>query len=169
MPTFRCSLRSLPGSVNFDGRVRGLRKCPVGRAGAAMSPLLANAFLHYADDIVAGFKQEGEARCFQDSLRVRFVHFVLELNGARPCACKRKACVRRTGSGETRRQVFAGRPSPSFLPIREHGSNDLRFDQGDALHWQLNLVVAPFSLGCRQNLVDHRLRKLPHEEGSQCI
>ena len=72
--------------------------------GAVISPLLANVFLHYvfdlwavqwrkreakgnvivvryADDIVAGFEHETDARRFWDSMRTRFEQFGLELHG----------------------------------------------------------------------------------------
>jgi RNA-directed DNA polymerase len=72
--------------------------------GAVASPLLANVFLHYvfdlwaaqwrrreaigkmivvryADDIVAGFEREDDARRFWDAMRERFAKFALELHG----------------------------------------------------------------------------------------
>lgn len=72
--------------------------------GAVISPLLANIFLHYvfdlwaaqwrrreakgnvifvryADDIVAGFEHEADARRFWDAMRTRFEQFALELHG----------------------------------------------------------------------------------------
>jgi group II intron reverse transcriptase/maturase len=72
--------------------------------GAVASPLLANVFLHYvfdlwaeqwrrreatgnmivvryADDIVAGFESEADARRFWDAMRARFEQFALELHG----------------------------------------------------------------------------------------
>jgi len=72
--------------------------------GAVASPLLANVFLHYvfdlwaaqwrrreatgnvifvryADDIVAGFEYEADARRFRDAMRTRFEQFALELRG----------------------------------------------------------------------------------------
>ena len=72
--------------------------------GAVVSPLLANVFLHYvfdlwavqwrkreatgnmivvryADDIVAGFQHEADARRFWDAMRMRFEQFGLELHG----------------------------------------------------------------------------------------
>ncbi|EQD54001.1 RNA-directed DNA polymerase (Reverse transcriptase) [mine drainage metagenome] len=72
--------------------------------GAVASPLLANVFLHYvfdlwaaqwrrreatgnvifvryADDIVAGFEYEADARRFWDAMRTRFEQFALELHG----------------------------------------------------------------------------------------
>ena len=71
--------------------------------GAVISPLLANIYLHYvfdlwakrwrqrhargqvifvryADDIVAGFEHEAEARCFMADLRVRMEQFTLSLH-----------------------------------------------------------------------------------------
>jgi len=72
--------------------------------GAVISPLLANVFLHYvldlwavqwrgreasgqmivvryADDIVAGFQHEADARRFWDAMRTRLEQFGLELHG----------------------------------------------------------------------------------------
>ena len=72
--------------------------------GAVVSPLRANVYLHYvfdlwaqqwrrreatgnvivvryADDIVAGFEHEADARCFWDAMRTRFEQFSLELHG----------------------------------------------------------------------------------------
>jgi len=72
--------------------------------GAVISPLLANVYLHYvfdlwaqqwrrreasgnvivvryADDIVAGFEHEADARRFWDAMRQRFEQFGLELHG----------------------------------------------------------------------------------------
>ena len=72
--------------------------------GAVASPLLANIYLHYvfdlwaeqwrrreakgkvifvryADDLVAGFEHESDARRFLDAVRKRFEHFGLELHG----------------------------------------------------------------------------------------
>ena len=72
--------------------------------GAVVSPLLANVYLHYvfdlwvkqwrrreatgnvivvryADDIVAGFEHEADARRFWDAMRTRFEQFGLELHG----------------------------------------------------------------------------------------
>ena len=72
--------------------------------GAVISPLLANVFLHYvfdlwavqwrrreatgnmifvryADDLVAGFEHESDARRFWDAMRMRFERFGLELHG----------------------------------------------------------------------------------------
>jgi len=71
--------------------------------GAVVSPLLANVYLHYvfdlwaerwrrreakgnviilryADDIVAGFEHEADARCFWEAMRARFEQFVLALH-----------------------------------------------------------------------------------------
>src|SRR5213076_1503793 len=71
---------------------------------AVISPLLANVYLHYvfdlwahqwrrreaqgnvivvryADDIVAGFEHEADARRFWDAMRTRFEQFGLELHG----------------------------------------------------------------------------------------
>jgi group II intron reverse transcriptase/maturase len=71
--------------------------------GAVISPLLANVYLHYvidlwaaqwrgreakgdmiivryADDLVAGFEHEADARCFLDAMRQRLAEFALSLH-----------------------------------------------------------------------------------------
>jgi group II intron reverse transcriptase/maturase len=71
--------------------------------GSVISPLLANIYLHYvldlwaerwkrqeahgdmiivryADDVIAGFEHEGDARRFLDALRTRFEEFALSLH-----------------------------------------------------------------------------------------
>jgi RNA-directed DNA polymerase len=103
--------------------------------GAVVSPLLANVFLHYvfdlwvvqwrkreatgnvivvryADDIVAGFQLEVDARRFWDAMRTRFEQFGLELHGdktrllefGRFAAAKRK----RRGLGKPETFTFLG-------------------------------------------------------------
>jgi group II intron reverse transcriptase/maturase len=103
--------------------------------GAVASPLLANVFLHYvfdlwaaqwrkreatgnmivvryADDIVAGFEREADARQFWDAMRERFAKFALELHGdktrllefGRFAAPSRKQC----GLGKPETFTFLG-------------------------------------------------------------
>jgi RNA-directed DNA polymerase len=98
--------------------------------GAVVSPLLANVYLHYvfdlwaqqwrrreatgkvivvryADDIVAGFEHQADARRFWDAMRTRFEQFSLELHAektrllefGRHAAAKRRR--RRLGRPET--------------------------------------------------------------------
>ena len=99
--------------------------------GAVASPLLANVFLHYvfdlwavqwrrleatgnvifvryADDIVAGFEHEADARRFWDAMRVRFEKFGLELHGdkTRLLEFGRHAAVRRERSGLGKPETF---------------------------------------------------------------
>jgi len=99
--------------------------------GAVVSPLLANVFLHYvfdlwadqwrrreatgavifvryADDIVAGFQHEGDARRFWDAMRMRFEGFALELHGdkTRLLEFGRAAAARRTRRGLGRPETF---------------------------------------------------------------
>jgi hypothetical protein len=88
--------------------------------GAVISPLLANVFLHYvfdlwavqwrrreatgnaifvryADDIVAGFEHEADARRFWNAMRERFEQFGLELHGVKDAfAGVRQQCSRTT-------------------------------------------------------------------------
>ena len=74
--------------------------------GSAISPLLANVYLHYTsisgrnagdgeklgdmvcvrytDDIVLGFQHEGDARRFWDAMRERLREFSLTLHSERP-------------------------------------------------------------------------------------
>ncbi|MFZ3159823.1 MAG: group II intron reverse transcriptase/maturase [Rhodoferax sp.] len=99
--------------------------------GAVVSPLLANVFLHYvfdlwavqwrrrratgnvifvryADDIVAGFEHEADARQFWDAMRLRFGQFSLELHGdkTRLLEFGRHAAVRRKRSGLSKPETF---------------------------------------------------------------
>jgi group II intron reverse transcriptase/maturase len=99
--------------------------------GAVVSPLLANVFLHYvfdlwaaqwrrreatgnvifvryADDIVAGFEHETDARRFWDAMRKRFEQFALELHGDKTQLLEfgRHAAARRTRSGMGKPETF---------------------------------------------------------------
>jgi len=95
------------------------------------SPLLANVYLHYvfdlwaqqwrrreatgnvivvryADDIVAGFEHEADARRFWDAMRVRFEQFSLELHGEKTRLLEfgRYAAARRQRRGLRRPETF---------------------------------------------------------------
>ena len=99
--------------------------------GAVVSPLLANVYLHYvfdlwakqwrgrqasghmivvryADDIVAGFELESDARRFWDAMRERFEHFGLELHGGKTRLIEfgRFAADRRKRRGQGRPETF---------------------------------------------------------------
>ena len=99
--------------------------------GAVASPLLANVFLHYvfdlwahqwrrreatgnvvvvryADDIVAGFEHEADARRFWDAMRTRFEQFGLELHGEKTRLLEfgRHATARRQRKGLGRPETF---------------------------------------------------------------
>jgi len=99
--------------------------------GAVASPLLANVYLHYvfdlwaqqwrrreatgnvifvryADDIVAGFEHEADARRFWDAMRVRFEQFGLELHGEKTRLLEfgRHAAVRRRRRGLGKPETF---------------------------------------------------------------
>ena len=99
--------------------------------GAVASPLLANVFLHYvfdlwahqwrrreatgnvvvvryADDIVAGFEHEADARRFWDAMRTRFEQFGLELHGEKTRLLEfgRQATARRQRKGLGRPETF---------------------------------------------------------------
>jgi len=99
--------------------------------GATISPLLANAYLHYvfdlwaerwrkrhargsmiivryADDIVCGFKYEGEARRFTAELKQRFRAFELRLNGQKTRLLEfgRFAAQNRAKSGLSKPETF---------------------------------------------------------------
>jgi len=99
--------------------------------GAVISPLLANVYLHYvfdlwarqwrrreaegnviivryADDIVAGFEHESDARRFWDAMRERFERFGLELHGEKTRLLEfgRHAAVRRRQRGLGKPQTF---------------------------------------------------------------
>ena len=67
--------------------------------------------VRYADDIVAGFEHEADARRFWDAMRTRFEQFSLELHGEKTRLLEfgRHAAVRRRGKGWANR-----RPSPSW-------------------------------------------------------
>ena len=99
--------------------------------GAVVSPLLANVYLHYvfdlwakqwrgrqasghmivvryADDIVAGFELESDARRFWDAMRERFEHFGLELHGGKTRLIEfgRFAADRRKRRGQGKPETF---------------------------------------------------------------
>jgi group II intron reverse transcriptase/maturase len=99
--------------------------------GAVISPLLANIYLHYvfdlwvkqwrkreakgkvivvryADDIVAGFELETDARRFLDAMRERFEQFGLELHGEKTRLIKfgRFAAERRKRRGQGKPETF---------------------------------------------------------------
>jgi len=99
--------------------------------GAVVSPLLANVYLHYvfdlwakqwrrreatgnvivvryADDIVAGFEHEADARRFWDAMRARFEQFALELHGEKTRLLEfgRHAAVRRQRKGLGKPETF---------------------------------------------------------------
>ena len=99
--------------------------------GAAISPLLANIYLHYvfdlwvrqwrgreakgkvivvryADDIVAGFELESDARRLLDAMRERFEQFGLELHGKKTRLMEfgRFAADRRKRRGQGKPETF---------------------------------------------------------------
>ena len=99
--------------------------------GAVISPLLANIYLHYvfdlwvkqwrkreakgkvivvryADDIVAGFELETDARRFLDAMRERFEQFGLELHGEKTRLIEfgRFAAERRKRRGQGKPETF---------------------------------------------------------------
>ena len=99
--------------------------------GAVASPLLANVYLHYvfdlwaqqwrrreatgnvivvryADDIVAGFEHEADARRFWDAMRTRFEQFALELHEEKTRLLEfgRHAAVRRQRRGLGKPETF---------------------------------------------------------------
>lgn len=100
--------------------------------GAVASPLLANVYLHYvfdlwaqqwrrreatgnvivvryADDIVAGFEHEADARRFWDAMRARFEQFAFELHGEKTRLLEfgRHAAARRKHSGFGKPETFS--------------------------------------------------------------
>jgi len=99
--------------------------------GAVASPLLANVYLHYvfdlwaqqwrrreatgnvivvrfADDIVAGFEHETDAKRFWDAMRTRFEQFGLELHGEKTRLLEfgRTAAARRRRRGLGKPETF---------------------------------------------------------------
>src|SRR5437762_9861603 len=99
--------------------------------GAVISPLLANIYLHYvldlwaerwrrreatgdliivryADDVVAGFEHEADARRFLDALRARFEEFALSLHPdkTRLIEFGRHAAARRAQRGLGKPETF---------------------------------------------------------------
>jgi group II intron reverse transcriptase/maturase len=100
--------------------------------GAVISPLLGNLYLHYvfdlwaerwrrqeargntivvryADDLVAGFEQEDDARRFLDAMRERFATFSLSLHPVKTRVIEfgRRAAVNRKKRGVSRPDTFA--------------------------------------------------------------
>src|SRR3954447_3656593 len=100
--------------------------------GSVASPLLANVYLHYvfdlwaarwrrreaagdmilvryADDIVAGFEREADARRFRDAMRERLEGFALSLHPdkTRLIEFGRQAAVRRRSRGLGKPETFA--------------------------------------------------------------
>jgi len=100
--------------------------------GAVISPLLGNIYLHYvfdlwaerwrrqearrdvivvryADDLVAGFEHEDDARRFLDAMRERFAAFSLSLHPLKTRVIEfgRRAAVNRTNRGVSRPDTFA--------------------------------------------------------------
>jgi RNA-directed DNA polymerase len=99
--------------------------------GSVVSPLLANIYLHYvfdlwaerwrrreatgdmiivryADDLVVGFQNESDARCFLDAMRLRFEGFALSLHPdkTRLIEFGRHAAVRRARNGLGKPETF---------------------------------------------------------------
>jgi RNA-directed DNA polymerase len=99
--------------------------------GAVISPLLANVYLHYvidlwaaqwrrreatgnmiivryADDVVAGFEHEADARRFLDALRARFEEFALSLHPEKTRLIEfgRHAATRRAQRGLGKPETF---------------------------------------------------------------
>src|SRR6202023_3200999 len=100
--------------------------------GSVISPLLGNIYLHYvfdlwaerwrrqeaqgdmivvryADDLVAGFENEGDARRFLDAMRERFAAFSLSLHPGKTRVIEfgRRATVDRKKRGVSRPETFA--------------------------------------------------------------
>ena len=121
--------------------------------GAVVSPLLANVYLHYvfdlwarqwrqrnatgkvivvryADDIVAGFEHEADARHFWDAMRERFAAFGLELHGEKTRLIEfgRYAATRRHRRGQDKPQTFTflGLPSSVASPGEGHSCSSAR-------------------------------------------
>jgi RNA-directed DNA polymerase len=128
--------------------------------GSVISPLLANVYLHYvfdhwaarwrrreatgdmvilryADDIVAGFEHEADARRFWDAMRERLQEFALTLHPekSRRIEFGRLAAVRRARRGLGKPETFdflgftfiCGRNSRGkFLPCRKSRSDRMR-------------------------------------------
>lgn len=125
--------------------------------GAVISPLLANIYLHYvfdlwaarwrrreargrvifvryADDLVAGFEHERDARRFQDAMRERLEHFRLELNGEKTRLLEfgRYAAERRRRRSQRRPETFrflgftfiCGRARTGAYQLQRHSRSD---------------------------------------------
>ncbi len=111
--------------------------------GSVISPLLGNIYLHYvfdlwaerwrrqaargdmivvryADDLVAGFEQEDDARRFLDAMRERFAAFSLSLHPGKTRVIEfgRHAAVDRKKRGVSRPETFA---FLGFSVLQRHG------------------------------------------------
>src|SRR5882757_126665 len=77
--------------------------------GSVISPLLGNIYVRYADDLVAGFEHEDDARRFLDAMRERFEAFSLSLHPdkTRLIEFGRHAAVDRKKRGVGRPETFA--------------------------------------------------------------
>jgi group II intron reverse transcriptase/maturase len=134
--------------------------------GAVISPLLANVFLHYvfdlwaqqwrkreakaemivvryADDIVAGFEHEADAKAFWAAMRERFGRFALELHGD-----KTRLLEFGRLAADRRRQAGLGKPETfNFLGFtficgrsRRGGFLLLRKTRGDRMRARLREI-----------------------------
>ena len=77
--------------------------------GTRRKVLTGNAiFVRYADDIVAGFEHEADARRFWDAMRLRFEQFGLELHGEKTRLLEfgRHAAARRQRRGLGKPETF---------------------------------------------------------------
>lgn len=82
--------------------------------------------MRYADDIVAGFEHEADARQFWDAMRLRFGQFSLELHGdkTRLLEFGRHAAVRRKRSGLLH-HVTVEVLWDAFLALKRHAAPGL--------------------------------------------
>jgi len=136
--------------------------------GAVVSPLLANLYLHYAfdlwaaqwrrreakgkvifvryaDDIVAGFEHEAEARRFWEAMRVRLEQFRLELHGEKTRLLEfgRYAAERRERRGQGRPETFRFLGFTFIAGRSRNGSFQLqRRTRGDRMRAKLSEIKA---------------------------
>lgn len=136
--------------------------------GAVVSPLLANVYLHYvfdlwaqqwrrreatgnvvvvryADDIVAGFEHEADARRFWDAMRQRLERFALELHGEKTRLLEfgRFAAARRKGHGLGRPETFTFLGFTFICGKSRRGAFQLqRKSRGDCMRATLQEVKA---------------------------